>query len=345
MSRSSDTRQRTREAAAKLVVGGKHPHEITVDAIYAVIQQGSRTTINDALKAWREERTKVDALGADLPPALADTMRSLWVSAVEQGERVFLEQRQALEDQVATETARADTAARQRDEIQGALDRAVAVGDAEKTAHVQTRDELARTRAAVAAAETHAVHLEQQLTCVRDEAARDRAALQAALERQAAEFQETLANRDRGYQAELDKATTRLQSVQDHMLQNIDAAREAQKRAEAQQAKLQQRVDTLQADITDLRVKHAEQGRELHLQRDREATLSEALQRSRDDSQRLAIDLAGANGQLSAAASQVAAAEDRARVAEARLDRTLAEVQAQTPNTVPADQARPSKRR
>ncbi|GMV31045.1 MAG: hypothetical protein AMXMBFR59_31700 [Rhodanobacteraceae bacterium] len=80
MSRSSDTRQRTREAAAQLVAGGKHPHEITVDAIYAVIQQGSRTTINDALKTWREERTKVDALGADLPPALADSMRSLWVS-------------------------------------------------------------------------------------------------------------------------------------------------------------------------------------------------------------------------------------------------------------------------
>lgn len=345
MSRSSDTRQRTREAAAHLVAGGRRPHEITVDAIYAVIQQGSRTTINDALKAWREERTKVDALGADLPPALADTMRSLWVSAVEHGEHVFLEQRQALEDQAAAETARADTAVRQRDEIQGALDLAVAAGDAEKTAHAQTRDELADTRATVAAAETHAADLEQQLTRVREDAAREHAALQATLERQAAEFQETLANRDRGYQAELDKAITRLQSAQDHMLQNIDAAREAQKRAEAQQAKLQQRGDCLQAEITDLRVKHAEQSRELHLQRDREAALSEELQRSRDESQRLAIDLAGANGQLSAAASQIAAAEDRARAAEARLDRALAQAQALTPDTAPADQAIPQKRR
>jgi len=345
MSRSSDTRQRTREAAAQLVASGKRPHEITVDAIYAVIQQGSRTTINDALKAWREERTKVDALGTDLPPALADTMRSLWVSAVEHGEQIFLEQRQAFEDKVAAETARADTAVHQRDETQRALDRAVAAGDAEKTAHAQTRDNLARTRAAVAAAETRAAELDQQLTRVREEAARDHAALQAALERQAAEFQQTLASRDHGYQAELDKATTRLQSAQDHMLQHIDAAREAQKRAEAQQAKLQQRVDTLQADITDLRVKHAEQGRELHLQRDREAALSEALQRLRDENQFLAIGLAGSNGQLSAAASRIAAAEDRARVAEARLDRTLAEAQARSPDTAPADQGGPRKRR
>ncbi|MEY2159704.1 MULTISPECIES: hypothetical protein [unclassified Rhodanobacter] len=38
MSRVSDTRQRTREAAAQLVAGGKRSHEITVDQIYAAIQ-------------------------------------------------------------------------------------------------------------------------------------------------------------------------------------------------------------------------------------------------------------------------------------------------------------------
>lgn len=81
------------------------------------------------------------------------------------------------------------------------------------------------------------------------------------------------------------------------------------------------------------------------LQRNREAALSEALQCSRDESLRLAIDLAGANAQISAAASQIAAAKDRARVAEARLDRNLAEAQARTPDTAPADQARPRKRR
>ncbi|GMV30030.1 MAG: hypothetical protein AMXMBFR59_21550 [Rhodanobacteraceae bacterium] len=127
------------------------------------------------------------------------------------------------------------------------------------------------------------------------------------------------------------------------MLQNVDTAREAQKRAEAQQAKLQKRVDTLQADIMELRVKHAEQGRELKLQRKREAASSEALQRSRDESQRLAIDLASANGQLSAAASQIAAAEDRARAAEARFDHALAEAQARTPDTALADQTTPQK--
>src|SRR3546814_3054087 len=115
MSRVSDTRQRTREAAAQLVAGAKRPHEITVDQIYAVIQQGSRTTINDELKLWKDERTKIDALSADLPPAVADAMRSLWVAAVEQGERAFTEQREAMEAELSSIQVERDVATASRE--------------------------------------------------------------------------------------------------------------------------------------------------------------------------------------------------------------------------------------
>lgn len=118
MSRVSDTRQRTREAATQLVARGKRPHEITVDQIYAVIQQGSRTTINDELKQWKDERTKVDALGADLPAAVADAMRALWVAAVEQGEAVFADQRGILETTLAEAEQQRDAASLARDDAQ-----------------------------------------------------------------------------------------------------------------------------------------------------------------------------------------------------------------------------------
>jgi len=206
MSRSSDTRQRTREAAAHLAAGGKRPHEITVDLIYAAIQQGSRTTINDALKIWRDERTKADALGADLPPALADSMRSLWVSAIEHGERVFEERRGALEEQVAVECSRADAAEQRCAEVQAALRHATADGATEKQEHTQTRAELAITREALTVAQTRATDLEEQLAQLRDRAAHEQATLQDSLTRQAAEFRDTLAIRDRSYQAEIDKA-------------------------------------------------------------------------------------------------------------------------------------------
>jgi len=43
-------------------------------------------------------------------------------------------------------------------------------------------------------------------------------------------------------------------------------------------------------------------------------------ERLREESQRLAMDLAGVHGQLTAVTTQIAAAEDRARSAEARLE-------------------------
>lgn len=322
MSRSSDTRQRTREAAAQLVAGGKRPHEITVDLIYASIQQGSRTTINDALKAWRDERTRVDALGADLPPALADSMRSLWVSAVEHGERVFEERRIALENQVADESARANAAEQRYAEAHTALQQATAAGAAEQQVHAQTRTELATTRDALAVAQARAADLEQHLAQQRDQAARNQAALQDSIARQAAEFRDTLASRDRSYQAEIDKATARLESAQDHMLQNVDAAREAQKRAEGQLAKLQQRFDVLQAENTGHRVKLGEQARDLQQLTAHRSQLDAEMQRFREESQRSAMDLSRAHGQLSALTTQIATAEGRARSAEARLHRS-----------------------
>ena len=83
MTRTSDTRLRTREAASKIVAGGRPAHAITVDLIYAEIRQGSRTTINDELKLWKDEQAKVDALSAALPPAVANAMLATWAIAVE----------------------------------------------------------------------------------------------------------------------------------------------------------------------------------------------------------------------------------------------------------------------
>ena len=94
MSRVSDTRLRTREAAARLVAAGRRPHALTVDLIYAEIRQGSRTTINDELKLWKDEQAKLDALSAVLPPAVANAMRAAWAVAIEHGEQAFEQRRE-----------------------------------------------------------------------------------------------------------------------------------------------------------------------------------------------------------------------------------------------------------
>src|SRR3712207_3352660 len=101
MSRLSDTRFRTREAAARLVASGRRPHDLTVDLIYAEIRQGSRTTINDELKQWKMEQTKLNTLSGAVPPAVANSMVAAWAAAVEHGAKAFQDRREELEADLA----------------------------------------------------------------------------------------------------------------------------------------------------------------------------------------------------------------------------------------------------
>lgn len=315
MSRVSDTRQRTREAAATLVAGGKRPHELTVDLIYAAIQQGSRTTINDELKLWKDERAKTDALGADLPPAIADAMRSLWVAAVEQGEQVFGEHRQTLESDLAV--------------LQRAHDDVVAERDATQAAVQQLQHEISQLREQCAEVQLRLTQeaeakrdalgqvqaLQHEVATVRADLTRQLDVVQYAHDRLTAEFQATIAARDAAFQAERDKANERVENAQARMLQETDAAREGQRHAEQQLAKLRQRSEEQQSSLTELRLELARHRRELTDAENRLTGLA-GVTAERD---RLALELATVRGQLAGMATALQSTEARAVAAEAQL--------------------------
>lgn len=315
MSRVSDTRQRTREAAVQLVAGGKRPHEITVDLVYAAIQQGSRTTINDELKQWKDERTKADALGADLPAAIADAMRTLWVAAVEQGEVVFAEQRGALENALAHAEQQQATISQERDSALAtsralaeeceALRQQITTQQAQMASEVTTKNQALQDAQA----------LQQKLIALQAETAEQIERILEAQGAQAEEFQSTIARRDATFQAERDKANERLEVAQARMLQEIDAAREGQRRAESQLTKTRERLEQQQASLAELRLDAGRHQRELA---ERDARL-EALAATVADRDRMAIELAAARGQLEGLGAAMQSLEARATAAEARL--------------------------
>lgn len=314
MSRVSDTRQRTREAAANLVAAGKRPHELTVDLIYAAIQQGSRTTINDELKLWKDERAKADAVGADLPPTIADAMRSLWVAAVEQGEQIFSEHRQALEsDLTALQQTHGDV---------------VTERDAALTTADQLRQEVSQLNGQRAelqqqlASETEAKRdalgqvqaLQQEVATVRADMAQQIEAARQNHDRLANEFQATIATRDAAFQAERDRANDRVEAAQARMLQETDAAREGQREAEQQLARLRQRSEEQLASLTELRMEVAHHRRELAEGETRLAKLAITIA-ERDQ---LIVELATARGQMAGMETAIQSAEARAVAAESR---------------------------
>lgn len=315
MSRVSDTRQRTREAAAQLVAGGKRPHEITVDQIYAAIQQGSRTTINDELKQWKDERTKADALGADLPVVVVDAMRALWVAAVEQGEAVFAEQRSALEIALADTEERQAAISQEREE---ALTKSTALTEQCEALRLQIAALQVRLETEVTAkhqALQDGQALQQKLNALQTDTAEQIERIRQAQTAQAEEFQATIATRDAAFQIEREKANERLEVAQARMLQEIDAAREGRRRAESQLTKTRERLEHQQVSLAELRLDAGRHQRELA---NRDARL-EALAATVADRDRMAIELAAVRGELEGLRAAMHSLEARATAAETRL--------------------------
>jgi len=300
MSRISDTRLRTREAAARLVATGRRPHELTVDLIYAEIRQGSRTTINDELKLWKDEQARNDALAAALPAPVADAMRSLWALAVEHGEQVFAKRGEELECEAADATARAESLATAHAALDAQMQTLRTQLEEREARLAAATTELARTQA-----ERDAVRQTAQAAAVEHDAARTEAqgalhAAQAAHARELEALRAEHAEREAALRAQIDQAAARLESVQKHVMLQTEQARDAQRRAETALAKVQQRNEQLVGDAQRLSAEAAEQRRLADRHEKQIASAIEEARELRRERDTLAQQVASLQGQLKA---------------------------------------------
>ena len=234
MSRISDTRVRTREAAAQLVNTGRAPHEITVDLIYAEIKQGSRTTINDELKLWKDEQAKAHAMNATLPPLVADAFTRIWATAIEHGELAFLQQREEIEQQLRQvqeasklEVQHCADLGIKLNELTAQLHAASNVADLERQQKERAIQEWEQIKTEFADMRiTSALLLEQE---------KNKSELRIS------ELQFAMQKQEQNFAQQREQTTERLESVQKHVMLQVDEARVAQKRAEQECAALLQR--------------------------------------------------------------------------------------------------------
>ncbi|MCW3663692.1 DNA-binding protein [Burkholderia cenocepacia] len=300
MSRISDTRLRTREAAARLVAAGRRPHELTVDLIYAEIRQGSRTTINDELKLWKDEQARNDALAAALPPAVANAMRSLWALAIEHGEEVFAARGEELEREAAEATARAASVAASQATLEGeaqALRAQLEERDARLTAATA---ELARAETAREAAVREAQAATVERDAARAHAAESLHAAQTAHGRELEALRAEHAERETALRTQIDQAAVRLEGVQKRVMMQTEEARDAQRRAEAALAKTQQRNEQLVGDVQRLSADAAEQRRLVERHEKQLASVMEEARELRRERDALVQQVALLQGQLAA---------------------------------------------
>ena len=323
MSRVSDTRLRTREAAAQLVSTGRRSHDLTVDLIYAEIKQGSRTTINDELKLWKDEQAKADALTAALPPAVTSAMLNMWALAVEHGEKVFDQRLEEVETQLAKATTSVESLGAEKSGLlqqNESLQAEIALGQSELAA---VRELLAAERIAKESAISRVDALEQQLESVKTDATQAISIVKAEHRLRVQELQAALATQESSFRQEIDKATERLEGVQKHVMLQVTEAREAQKRAETLLSKTNQKNEQLSAEVQQL-------GRQIASiaqtsERD-QADLAQAqgvIDKLRSERESLIQQVATATGKLDALGQQVESLERRAVGAETRLETAL----------------------
>ena len=300
MSRISDTRLRTREAAARLVAVGRLPHELTVDLIYAEIRQGSRTTINDELKLWKDEQARNDALSAALPPAVANAMLSVWALAIEHGEAAFAQRGEELEREAADATARAGALATTRTTLQAEVQALRAQLEDQQARLSAALTELAQAQAGLDTAVRQADAATVERDVIRTQSEQAQRDTQAAHARELETRQTAQAARETALREQVDQATARLEGVQKRVMLQTEEAREAQRRAEAALSKTQHRNELLVGDVQRLSAEAAEHRRsaERH-EKQLTSVMGEAreLRRERDA---LAQQVASLQGELRA---------------------------------------------
>ncbi|KWC13352.1 integrase [Burkholderia ubonensis] len=300
MSRISDTRIRTREAAARLVAAGRRPHELTVDLIYAEIRQGSRTTINDELKLWKDEQARNDALAAALPAPVADAMRSLWALAVEHGEQVFAARGEELEHEAADATARAESLATALAALEAQMQTLRTQFEEREARLAAAATELARTQAEREAALQTAQAVAAERDAVRTAAQEAQHAAEGAHARELEGLRTEHAEREAALRAQIDQAASRLESVQKHVMLQTEEARDAQRRAETALAKVRQRNEQLVGDVQRLSAEAAEQRRLADRHEKQLASVIDEARELRRERDTLAQQVASLQGQLKA---------------------------------------------
>lgn len=323
MGRISDTRMKTREAAARLMAGGKRAHELTVDAIYAEIRQGSRTTINDELKCWKDEQAKGEVLSASLPVEISAAMMSIWAAAVEQGERAFAQRREEVEAELAQALARqamleAALAERERETESQRLREA-----ALDSALGQAQAKQAALAAALETARAQERAQQSQLETMRREHEALQAARTAAHAEREAALEAKLQAQEVAFRAELDRAMARLEGVQQHVLRQVTEAREATRQAEASLAKVQQRADSVSATLRQTEQALAHQHALAEQQQLALTQLALAKQALAAECETLRTHAVELGEQLSRQCARTEWAEQQAQAVQARLDRLL----------------------
>ncbi len=323
MSRISDTRFRTREAAARLVAAGRQTHEVTVDLIYAEIRQGSRTTINDELKLWKDEQTKVDALRAALPRPVADAMLTAWATAVEHGEEAFSKRSEEIEQELAKSQSRTEQLTAELADLKKENVALQSELDHSRNELSSIRQEAFSERSAKETSQARLDILEKEVDAAREGA--EKIVLEMKLECQSRvqALKEKVSAEEEKFRAEIARATEQLETTRKQVLEQVSVAQKSKEETEFRLENAHEENAQLSAEVQKLRTDLALQF-ELREQMLKANAKNESnLERLSTERDSIVRELAKASGKLSAQTAQIESLERRTLSAELHIEKEM----------------------
>jgi chromosome segregation ATPase len=323
MSRISDTRFRTREAAARLVSAGRQTHEVTVDLIYAEIRQGSRTTINDELKLWKDEQTKVDALRAALPRPVADAMLTAWATAVEHGEKAFVRRSEEIEQELTQAQSRTEQLQGKVTDLQKENEALQGEIDQSRAELSSSRQECSSERSAREAAQAQLDILRKEVEAAREGA--EKIVLEMRLECQSKveALREKLSGEEEKFRTEMTHATEQLETIRKQVLEQVAVAQKSKEETEFRLEIIGKENERLNDEVQKLRTGLALQSKLCDQLTDANAKHESNLERLSVERDLTIRDLAEAAGRQVAQTEQIKSLERRALSAELRLEKEM----------------------
>lgn len=323
MSRISDTRLRTREAAARLVAGGHCPHGLTVDLIYAEIRQGSRTTINDELKLWKDEQTKIDALNSVLPSEVANAMLSVWATAIEYGAKTFDQRREEIEKELLTAQKQIEDLVQAIQKAQMEIRHLTEQFEFQQAELTTARQNIIDERTQKEAALIRAADFVQQIESLHVQHEKVLAETKIQHQQRVTEMQLMLASQEQTFREEIGKATTRLESVQKHIMLQVEQARDAHRQIELQLSKANQKNEQFSAEIQTAKAHIASLAQLESQAQIKVKKIANEMAMLRNERDTLTQQLALSNGKLNAKAEQIKSLEEQLMKAEVRVQEVL----------------------
>lgn len=315
MARSGVRYEDVQRAIDDLLARGESP---SVQKVREVLGTGSFTTISEHLRHWRTRREE----NRDLPPprgmpeALQELAEALWDRAQEAAGEALAHYREEANRQV--EAAR-DEVGEARRQAEDAEQRESALA-----AHLSsTEQRLQQCSAESARMESAAQNLEQQLEKERQRAVQfedQLARLQQDKERQASQYQASLAKQEEEQRERLHQEEQRHEAAEARLMAMLDDARQERqalekahaqrlKQAEHRQDALQQQLQSARGDLADEEKRHRE-------------TLT-ARSRAEENARARGHEVDLLNERVEEQRRLMAVQTDRLNVLEARLDEKL----------------------